>query len=262
MSTTLDSVDASLFEPPPQAVKFYRKSLKLLQQSGIPFLLSGTYALGCYTGMTRPTKDLDVFCKVSDGPRILAFFRDKGYEIEIEDERWIGKVWSGKFFFDVIWNISSASIPVNEDWFEQEYEVDVYGTTVRVTPPTEFILSKLFIQTRYRYDGADVAHTILKKSEEIDWKRLLNVMELYWEVLLIHLLNFRFIYPTRRELIPRWLFDELMDRLRGQADLPAAGVEICRGRLLSPRDYIDDITLWGFADVVGKGIEDRHESTH
>ena len=61
MSTTLDSVDSSLFEPPPEAVDFYAESLKLLSESGIPYLLSGTYALGCYTGISRPTKDLDFF---------------------------------------------------------------------------------------------------------------------------------------------------------------------------------------------------------
>ena len=115
------------------------------------------------------------------------------------------------------------------------------------------------IQDRYRYDGADVAHVILKKHEEIDWRKLLNAMELYWEVLLIHLLNFRFIYPTERERIPRWLFDELMERLQAQAEMPAARMRICRGRLFSPRDYVTDIAEWGFADVVGKGIEEKHE---
>jgi hypothetical protein len=262
MSNTLDALDSALFEPPPEAVDFYIESLKLLLESGVPFLLSGTYALGCYTGITRPTKDLDVFCKVSDGPRILSFFKEKGYEIEVEDDRWIGKVWSGENFFDVIWNISSASLPVNDDWFRQEYQVEVYGSMVPITPPTEFILSKLFIQTRYRYDGADVVHVILKKHDEIDWPRLMTAMELYWEVLLMHVLNFRFIYPTKRDLIPRWVFDELLGRLQAQADMPPAGVDICRGRLLSPTDYVADITDWGFADVVGKGLEERHEPKH
>ena len=36
---------------------------------------------------------------------------------------------------------------------------------MRLTPPTEFIVSKAFIQDRYRYDGADVAHTILKMHD-------------------------------------------------------------------------------------------------
>ena len=105
-------------------------------------------------------------------------------------------------------------MPVSDDWFREAYEVEVYGTKVRITPPTEFILSKLFLQDRYRYDGADVAHVILRKHDEIDWRRLLAAMELYWEVLLIHVLNFRFIYPTEREAIPRWLLDELLERLR------------------------------------------------
>jgi hypothetical protein len=252
-------LDASHFEPPPEAVDFYTESLGLLNESGVPFLLSGTYALSCFTGIIRATKDLDVFCRPSDAPRILAFFKSRGYEIEIEDERWIGKVWQGDNFFDVIFNISSASIPITDDWFREVYEAEVYGTTVRVTPPTQFILSKLFLQTRYRYDGADVAHTILRKHDHIDWHWLLSSLELYWEVLLINVLNFRFIYPTERDLIPRWLFDELIERVRAQAELPPGGVRICRGRLLSPTDFVVDVSEWGFADVVGKGIDEKHE---
>lgn len=251
--------DAAAFEPPPEAVDFYQESLHLLKESNVPFLLSGTYALSCFTGIVRPTKDLDVFCKPSDAPRILAFFKSRGYEIEVEDERWIGKVWKGEHFFDVIFNISSASIPITDQWFDEVYEAEVYGTTVRITPPTEFILSKIFLQTRYRYDGADVAHVILKQHRNVDWQRLLTAMELYWEVLLIQVLNFRFIYPSERDIVPRWLFDELIDRVNAQAELPASGVKICRGRLLSPTDFVIDVSEWGFADVVGKGIDEKHE---
>ena len=259
MEDTLQKLDASAFEPPPEAVDFYVESLRLLAECGIPFLLSGTYALSCFTGIIRPTKDLDVFCKPSDAPKILAFFKSKGYEIEVEDERWIGKVWQGENFFDVIFNISSVSIPITDEWFHNAYQVEVYGTCVLITPPTQFLLSKLFLQTRYRYDGADVAHTILKKSDEIDWRWLLSSVELYWEVLLISILNFRFIYPTERDLVPHWLFQELLDRLKAQDEMPPAGVKICRGRLLSPTDFVIDVSEWGFADVVGKGIDEKHE---
>jgi hypothetical protein len=259
VSNTLDALDSSMFEPPEAAVGFYVESLKLLKESGIPFLLSGTYALGCFTGITRPTKDLDVFCKPSDAPRILAFFKGKGYEIEMEDERWIGKVWRGDYFFDVIFNISSASIPITDEWFQEVCEAEVYGTVVRVTPPTQFILSKLFLQTRYRYDGADIVHVILVKHDEIDWEWLLSSMELYWEVLLINILNFRFVYPTERDLIPRWLYEELIARLKAQDEIPPASIKICRGRLISPTDYVVDVSEWGFADVVGKGVDEKHE---
>ncbi len=259
MSVQLETLDSSAFEPPPEAVDFYVESLRLLKESGFPFLLSGTYALSCYTGITRPTKDLDVFCKPSDAPKILSFFKARGYQIEMEDERWIGKVWQGDNFFDVIFNISSASIPITEEWYKEVYEVEVYGTTVRITPPTQFILSKLFLQTRYRYDGADIVHTMLRKHDQIDWHWLLAQLELYWEVLLINILNFRFVYPSERDLVPRWLFDELLERLRAQEDMPPSGVRVCRGRLVSPTDFVIDVSEWGFADVVGKGIDEKHE---
>jgi hypothetical protein len=75
MSTTLDATAASVFEPPPEAVDFYIESLKLLKESEIPFLLSGTYALACFTGITRPTKDLDVFASQATLPRSSASSR-------------------------------------------------------------------------------------------------------------------------------------------------------------------------------------------
>ena len=262
MSTQLPARDAHFFEPPPEAVDFYVESLQLLKESGVPFLLSGTYALTCFTGISRPTKDLDVFCKPSDAPKILGFFKERGFGIEMEDERWIGKVWRGEHFFDVIFNISSASIPITDEWFRDTYESEVYGTMVRLTPPTQFILSKLFLQTRYRYDGADIVHVMLRKHEDIDWHWLLNALELHWEVLLINILNFRFVYPSERDLVPRWLLDELLERLKAQAEMPPSGVRICRGRLLSPTDFVIDVSEWGFADVVGKGIDEKHERHH
>jgi len=122
------------------------------------------------------------------------------------------------------------------------------------------IWSKAFIQYRERYDGADVAHLILKKSEEIDWTRLLSYLEAYWEVLLIHVLNFRFIYPSEREKIPRWLLDELMSRLQHQIALPTPRIKTCRGRLYSKTDYAVDVVEWGFADLVGGENERKRAS--
>jgi hypothetical protein len=251
--------EPAAFEPPPDAEAFYAESLKLLTQSGIPFLLSGTYAVTAYTGIVRPTKDLDVFCKAGDFPKILAFFQARGYRTDVEDERWIAKVWQGEHFFDVIFAMSNGIAPITDEWFGGEDKIDVYGTEARITPPTELILSKMFIQDRYRYDGADVVHVLYRANDRIEWKKLLRYMEPYWEVLMTHLLNFRFVYPTERDLIPRWLMAELTERLEAQLGLPPARIKVCRGRLFSPRDYVTDITEWGFADVVGKGLEERHD---
>lgn len=243
--------------PPPSSLApvdadaFYADSLKILHQSRIPFLVAGTFAVNCYTGINRATKDLDIFCKAGHFPRILLHFKDHGFDVEIEDERWIAKVRRGACFFDVIFASATAVVTVTDAWLQESHPAELYGVPVQLTPPTEMIWSKALLQNRHRYDGADIAHLILRQSERIDWQRLLTHMEQYWEVLLIHVLNFRFIYPSERDRVPRWLFEELLQRARQQADLPLPQTKVCRGRLFSPEDYRVDVQEWGFADVVG-----------
>ncbi len=239
--------------PSPQAELFYAEALRELVAVGLPFLLAGTYALSAYTGIRRATKDLDIFCKAGDYPRILGHFKALGCAIETEDERWLGKVYKGEHCFDVIFASSNGTMPVGDDWFEHSRHVEVLGTPVRIVGPTELIWSKAFIQVRHRYDGADVAHVILKQHDQIEWHRLLAYMELHWEVLLIHLLNFRWIYPSERDRVPRWLVDELLERLRLQLELPAPQMKVCRGRMFSRSDYDLAVREWGFADVGGEG---------
>lgn len=237
----------------PDAEAFYTKALKHLLELGCPFLVSGTYAVSAYTGITRQTKDLDIFCKAGDYTRILTHFRDRGFKIRIEDDRWLGKVFQGKHFFDVIFASSNGTMPVGDAWFEEAATLKLFGSKVPVVAPTELVWSKCFIQNRNRYDGADVAHLILKTHDQIDWKRLLDYMEVHWEVLLVHLLNFRWIYPTERELVPAWLLNELLERLAAQRQLPIPEMKVCRGRMLSRADYEIDVAEWGFADVGGEG---------
>ncbi|MBF0374348.1 MAG: hypothetical protein HQL38_12675 [Alphaproteobacteria bacterium] len=240
-------------QPHPSASDdFYAEALRQLARSQIPFLLGGTFAVSMLTGLTRATKDLDVFCRAGDFPRILEHFASQGYDTAVEDERWIGKVAQGDAVFDVIFNSTCAVTPVTESWFVEEWPAEVFGHRVRITPPTEMIWSKVFVQDRGRYDGADIAHVLLKRHDAIDWRRLLAYMDQYWEVLLIHLLNFRFVYPSERDAVPVWLMDELASRLARRSGLPPPRTRVCRGRMFSRADYRIDIAEWGFADVVGE----------
>ncbi|MBB6178221.1 hypothetical protein HNQ75_000164 [Rhizobium flavum] len=235
------------------AEAFVSEALEELTRADIPFLLAGTYAVSAYTGISRPTKDLDIFCRAGDYARILAHFKAKGYDIAVEDDRWLGKVIRGKHFFDVIFAGSNGTMPIGDAWFDNARQIDMNGRAVRIVAPTELIWSKCFVQLRHRYDGGDVVHIILRAHDQIDWQRLLNHMEVHWEVLLIHLLNFRWIYPTERDKVPDWLLDELLDRLQAQRQLPLPQMKVCRGRMFSRVDFEIDVKEWGFADVGGEG---------
>ncbi len=104
VTNAIHTINAAAEPTAPSALAeaFYAEALRELSKLGLPFLLAGTYALSAYTGITRATKDLDILCKPSDYPRILDRFKNLGYAIEIEDERWIAKIFCGEHFFDVI----------------------------------------------------------------------------------------------------------------------------------------------------------------
>lgn len=228
---------------------FYAACLQLLADSGIPFLLAGTHAITVHTGIDRPARDLDLFCKPDDRERILERFHEHGYRTELTDARWLAKVRQGPYFADIIFNSSGGIAPVTELWFAEVHKTRLYGVEVRLLAPTELVWSKLFVQHRHRYDGADVAHVILRQSERIDWRRLLAHAERHWEVLLAQLINFRFIYPTERSRVPGWVLEDLLDRLRRDQP-PVPRTRVCRGRIFSPSDYLIDIEKWGFVDIV------------
>jgi len=242
---------------PPEAEAFYCEVLQQMAKSGIPFLVSGTYALASYTGIDRPTKDVDVFTTAGDALKMLAHFKDQGFEVEIVDERWLARITRGELFVDIIYNMPTSSTHVTKAWFEKAPATQLFGSTVHLVPPTEFIWSKIFVQDHHRYDGADIAHMILKCHDRIDWRQLLSHLELYWEVLLIAVLNFRFIYPSERSAIPNWLLDELLQRLRDQSAVKGPGKKVCRGRIFSPRDYAIDVEQWGFSEAVGN-LEEQY----
>jgi Uncharacterised nucleotidyltransferase len=250
-ATAAVTMDTAAAPTPPsaEAEAFYAGGLRELTKSGFAYLVGGTYAVSAYTGITRPTKDLDIFCRPGDGLRILEHFKHLGYRIEIEDERWLAKVFEGEHFFDVIFAAGHGNLAVTDVWFEHAPRCEVLGTSVQLVAPTELIWSKAFVQARHRYDGADIIHLILRQRERIDWERLLAHMDLDWEVLLAHLLNFRWAYPSERNHVPRSLIAALVDRLQRQLDLPAPRVRVCRGRTFSQADYDIAVKEWGFHDA-------------
>jgi hypothetical protein len=234
-----------------KAAEFYADILRHIKATGVPFLVGGAYAVNAYTGVNRVTKDVDVFCKPGDYPRLLNACSQAGYEVAVEDERWIAKICKGEVFCDVIFGSANAINPVTKEWFADTHNADVLGVAVPLIPPTELFWSKAFIMDRTRFDGNDIAHLVLKSHALINWRRLLSYMDQHWEVLLLHLVRFRYIYPTERHALPDWLLDELLSRLQEQRHIPEPKIRSCRGRVFSRDDFEIDITQWGFADVVG-----------
>src|SRR5437773_1068754 len=81
--------------PATVACSFYLAALHSLRRSGIDFLVGGAYALERYTGISRDTKDLDVFVRPEDCERVLAAFAESGFDTELTFPHWLGKARAG-----------------------------------------------------------------------------------------------------------------------------------------------------------------------
>src|SRR5438094_9781373 len=103
-------------EPPAHA--FYAEVLKILKESKFTFMVAGGFAVNAYTGLRRPTKDSDISCKAGDYPTILNKFTSLGYKTQVLDERWIAKIFKGKFYVDLIFGSSNLVSPVTDGWFK------------------------------------------------------------------------------------------------------------------------------------------------
>src|SRR4051812_47548318 len=102
-----------------EAHAFYQQALKLLDESGAQYMLGGAFAMFHYSGIYRDTKDLDVFCKPTEYPKILKFFADKGFKTQLYDVRWLAKVFNGDYFIDIIWDTVNNICRVDDSWYER-----------------------------------------------------------------------------------------------------------------------------------------------
>jgi hypothetical protein len=227
---------------------FYRDALDLLTRSRIPFLVGGAFAFLHQTGIDKSTKDLDIFIRPVDVPRVLEAARKAGYGAELVYSHWLAKLKAPEGFVDVIFSSGNGVAVVDEGWFEHSREVELLGLPVRIAPVEESLWSKAFVMERERYDGADVAHIILAHGPTLDWRRLIERFGPHWRVLLSHLVLYGFIYPSERSRVPPWVVEELADRLLTETEAPDPADPVCNGTLLSWAQYLGDVLSGTFRD--------------
>lgn len=237
------------------AQQFYKEALDLLKQTGVDFMLGGAFAMFHYTGIYRDTKDLDIFCRPADYPKILKFFAEKGYEAVTYDVRWLAKVFKGEYFIDIIFDTVNNIGRVDDSWLQKAPAVTVFGREVKILAAEELVFCKVYVQNRERFDGADVNHILLKSGKNFDWDRLMRRMDPHWHILLAALLMFQFCYPgDYREIIPQSLFEELLRRAREQYDIPPPYEKVCRGPIIDQTQYAIDVKEWNYKTVTIKTV--------
>lgn len=228
---------------------FYRNLISILLTGNVPFMIGGTYALRAYTGIVRPTKDMDVITTFDDYPKILKVLSDAGYKTEILEQNWIAKVFKDNHFVDIVFAEKNGLEKVDSTWLARSGIGEVLGIRVKLVPVDALIRSKAYIQYRERFDGSDVLNLILRQGKTLDWKLLKEKMEPNWEILFAHIINFLFVYPNDISVIPKWLIEEYSKRLTKVFDKTALpGSKVTRGLLISSQ-YEVAVKKWGYKPI-------------
>jgi hypothetical protein len=247
MASTDPGPGSTLGQRHPAELDARAEALTVLAGSKVPFLVAGAYAFFEYTGIFRDTKDLDVFLRERDLDEAFRVLETAGFRTELEDPGWIGKAYRGEWYVDLIFSSGNGVAVVDDLWFEHARPARVMGVDVLLAPAEEMVWSKSFVLERERYDGADVNHLFRAVGDELDWDRLLRRFDRYWEVLLSHVLLFRFSYPGERSKVPDRVLETLVARVEDElgTDHPRP---LCRGNLISRVQYRHDLEHLGYED--------------
>jgi hypothetical protein len=227
---------------------FHLRSVAALQDANVPFLIGGAYVVEVYAGVSRRTKDFDLYVRPRHVDAALDALARAGYETELTFAHWLAKAKRGRDYVDLIFRAGNGLCEVDDSWFERAHDDELLGLHVKLCAPEEMIWMKAYIMERERFDGADIAHLLVSCAEKLNWQHLVQRFGPDWRVLLSHLVLFGFIYPSEQRRIPTAVMDDLIARLRNET--PAGGNErVCRGTLLSRKQYLIDVQKRGFHDA-------------
>lgn len=246
-------------EPPkfdPRQEALFRDVLNLMNKSGVPYVVSGTFALHEHTGIWRATKDLDLFLSHSDMKRALHLLEEAGFATYVKDPIWLAKALRDGFFVDLITGMSNAVIQVDKTWIERGVPSQVLGIPTLVLNAEELIASKIFVVRRERFDGADVAHLIYATRDLLDWDRVIALVGDHWEMLLWSLIFYRYIYPRHANEVPHEVWHTLLERFERDLMDPKLDAPF-RGSLIDENMFAIDVQEWGLENEI-----ERYRQNH
>ena len=236
--------------------ELFRNVLEHMNEQRIPYCVSGAFALQKHTGIWRDTKDLDLFLPIADVNRALDFLKSEGFETEVCDPVWLAKAHRDDFYVDLITGMSNGIVTVDQSWIERSTVGEVMGVETRILGAEELIASKLFVDFRERFDGADIIHVIFARRGRLDWERLLALVGEHWGLLFWHLVLFQYAYPAHAYYVPQRLWQDLMAKMEDAVTRPHPDARF-RGVLLDERMFAIDVAEWGLANTLEESRQRR-----
>ena len=243
------SVTHGDFWIPEEEREKYKRALAALNEGGVPYVVSGAYAIYEHTGIYRETKDLDIFVEPSQVVPAARVLRKAGFRTRLEQPHWLAKATLGEHFVDIIFGMGNGLALIDPDWYRHSSPAILAANQVRVAPVEELIWHRLFSSERHRQDMADIVHLILCHGDKLDWERLVAKTGPHWPVLLAQIQMFNYVYPEATSRIPAQVVEGLLQRAREELTRPRSGEPITRGTLISRFSFTIDVHEWGMRDL-------------
>src|SRR5437899_10708313 len=98
--------------------RLHRRSVVALQDTDIPFLIGGAYVVEVYTGVSRQTKDFDLYVRPQHVDLALAALKCAGYKTQKPFPHWLAKAERVRDCIDLIFPAGNVFSRLADSWFE------------------------------------------------------------------------------------------------------------------------------------------------
>src|SRR5438094_5594138 len=98
--------------------RLHRRSVVALQDADIPFLIGGAYVVEAYAGVSRRSKDFDLYVRPHHVDVAMDTLARAGYKTEKTFPHWLAKVGRGRDHIELMFRAGNGLCEVDESWFE------------------------------------------------------------------------------------------------------------------------------------------------
>src|SRR5947208_16087306 len=131
---------------------FHRRSVAALQEGNVPFLIGGAYVVEVYAGVSRRTKDFDLYVRPHHVDTALDALARAGYATELTFPHWLAKARRRRDYVDLIFRAGNGLCEVDDSWFERAHVDEMLGLLVNISASEENIWLITYIYTTKHYE--------------------------------------------------------------------------------------------------------------
>ena len=143
-----------------------RRSVALLRDAGIPFVVGGSLAAWARGG-PEVTNDLDLMVRPSDAERVLELLTEAGMTPERPPEEWLLKAWDADVLVDIIF--CTVEGEVTDEVIARGEELTVTSVSMNVMNLEDMFALRLQTLNEHRLDYAPLLKMARALREQVDW---------------------------------------------------------------------------------------------